>query len=58
VIVNGQQRFYYASYWFVIVDTWPAYWSWDDDVYVDYLDGGYYLCDPLYPQVLVEVIVV
>jgi hypothetical protein len=28
-------------------------WGWDDDVYIDYIDGGYYLLDPFHPGVQV-----
>jgi len=49
-------RFYPGSYfwfggaYFVIVDPIPDYW-YDDQVYVDEYDGGYWLVNPLYPGV-------
>jgi hypothetical protein len=42
-------RFYYSGVWFVIVDPVPDYWG-DGDVYIDDIDGVYYLVNPLYPQ--------
>jgi hypothetical protein len=57
-IVVGRPRFQYASYWFEIVEPWPAGWSYDDDCYIDYVDDGYWLFDPLYPGVRVAVVVV
>ncbi len=51
--VGGHRRFRYGGYWFGLVDPWPEYWSnnWydNDDVYVDYSDGGYYLYNRSYP---------
>ena len=49
VIVEGQPRFQYAGYWFVFVDPWPAEWLYTDDVFVDYVDGDYFLFDVLHP---------
>ena len=47
VVVGGYPRFQYGGYYFNVVDLWPQYWSNDwyanDDVYVDYSGGGYYL---------------
>jgi hypothetical protein len=54
VYVGGHRRFQYGGYWFGMVDPWPEYWSDDwydnDDVYVDYYDGGYYLYNRSYPR--------
>ena len=55
VIVEGSPRFQYAGYTFVIVEAWPAGWSYSDAVYIDFIDGIYYLCDPLYPGVKITV---
>jgi hypothetical protein len=61
VVVGGEPRFQYQGFWFLVVDPWPEYWADDwydtDDVYIDYLDDGYYLCDPRYPGVQLAVIV-
>jgi len=52
--VGGHRRFQYGGYWFGLDDPWPEYWSNDwydnDDVYVDYSDGGYYLYNRSYPS--------
>ncbi|MGC0771868.1 MAG: hypothetical protein WB543_02965 [Candidatus Acidiferrum sp.] len=51
--VGGHRRFHYGAYWFGLDDPWPEYWSNDwydnDDMYVDYSDGGYYLYNRSYP---------
>ena len=49
VMVGGYSRFQYGGYWFGFVEPWPAGWYYTDDVYIDYVDGGYYMYDPYYP---------
>jgi hypothetical protein len=58
VIVGGYSRFQYGGFWFGFDQPWPVAWYYTDDVYVDYIDGGYYLCDPYYPgsRVLISVV--
>jgi hypothetical protein len=52
--VGGRSRFQYGGYWFSMMDPYPEYWgaNWyrDDDMYVDYNDGGYYLYDRRFPS--------
>jgi hypothetical protein len=48
-MVDGYSRFQYGGYWFGFVQPWPADWYYTDDVYVDYINGDYYLCNPSYP---------
>ena len=55
VMVGGYSRFQYGGYWFGFVQPWPIGWYYTDDVYVDYIDGGYYLCDPYYPGARVSI---
>jgi len=56
--VQGQSGIVYGGYSFVFVDTWPAEWSYDDDCYVDYVDGEYFLFDVLHPGVRIALFVV
>lgn len=49
VMVSGYSRFQYGGYWFGFVQPWPVGWYYTDDVYIDYVDGGYYMFDPYYP---------
>jgi hypothetical protein len=58
VIVEGQPRFQFGGYWFIISDPWPAGWMYTDDCYVDYVDGEYFLFDLLHPGVRVALVVV
>ncbi len=49
VIVEGRPRFQYGGYWFGFGEPWPVGWAYTDNVYVDYVDGGYYLYNPVHP---------
>ena len=53
LVVGGYPRFQYEGYWISTVDPWPEYWgdNWydNDDVYVAYVDNGYYMYNPRYP---------
>ena len=49
VLVGGYSRFQYGGFWFGFVQPWPADWYYTDDVYIDYVDGDYYMYNPYYP---------
>ncbi len=55
LVVGGYPRFQYQGYWISLIDPWPEYWGNDwydnDDVYVAYVDNGYYLYNQRYPGV-------
>jgi len=51
VIVEGRPRFTYSGHSFIIVDPWPVGWAYTDAVYVDFIDGAYYLIDPVHPGI-------
>ena len=55
VVVSGYSRFQYGGFWFGFVNPWPVGWYYTDDVYVDYIDGSYYLCNPYYPDTRVSI---
>ena len=57
-MVDGYSRFQYGGFWFGFVDPWPEGWYYTDDVYIDYVDGGYYLYNPYYPGVRIGICVV
>ena len=54
-MVGGYSRFQYGGFWFGFVQPWPVGWYYTDDVYVDYVDGGYYLYNPYYPGARVSI---
>jgi hypothetical protein len=43
--------FGYGGFEFGFLEPWPAGWAYDSDVYVDYVDDGYVLVNPMYPGV-------
>ena len=47
-------RFQYGGYSFGFVDAWPSNWLYTQDVYVIDIGGVYYLCNPMYPGVNIE----
>jgi hypothetical protein len=47
-------RFQYGGYNFGFVGVWPSDWLYTQDVYVCELGDVYYLCNPMYPGVTVE----
>lgn len=52
------ERFQYGGYWFEYTEVWPGDWGYDDDFYIDYVDGDYYLYDERHPGIRILVIVV
>jgi hypothetical protein len=59
IVVDGYPRFQYSGFWFSVVDPWPEYWArtWyeTDDVYVDYVNDGYYMYNRRHPGVAIAV---
>ena len=53
-IYGGHPRFQFGGFWFGFMDPWPEYWSDDwydnDNGYVLYSNGGYYLYNRKYPR--------
>jgi len=56
-IIPNQTRFVYTGYTFVFVDPWPMGWGFDDDCYIDYVDGGYYIFNPMHPGMRVTLMI-
>jgi hypothetical protein len=55
VMVEGRPRFSYGGYSFVMVEPWPVGWAYTDMVYIDFIDGAYYLINPVHPGIRVVV---
>lgn len=49
--VGGYNRFQYGGYWFGYNQAWPAGWGYNDNVYVVYEGGGYYLYNLMHPGI-------
>ena len=47
-------RFEYGGYAFGFVGIWPSNWLYTQNVYVIEIDGVYYLCNPMYPGINLE----
>ena len=58
MIVRDQRQFQYGGYNFEFVDVWPSDWAYTDDLYIDYIDGEYFLFDLLHPGVRIALFVV
>lgn len=57
-VVNvSQPVVVYGGYSFQLAEPWPADWAFDDDVYIDYTDDGYYLFDVLHPGIRIAVFI-
>jgi hypothetical protein len=52
---GGARRFKYGGFWFALVEPGPVAWLYTDSVYVDFLNGGYVLCDPVHPGVYLSI---
>ncbi len=58
-IVNvSQPVVVYRGYSFQLIDAWPSDWSYDDDCYVDDVDGEYFLYDVMHPGIRIAVFVI
>jgi len=56
-IVGGRPHFAYGGYNFEIAQPWPGGWSYNDNCYIDFVDGGYFLFDLRHPGVRIAVTV-
>jgi len=58
-VVNvAQPVVVYGGYSFQLVEAWPSDWDFDDNCYIDYVDGEYFLFDVLHPGIRIAVFVV
>ncbi len=57
-LVGGRPHFAYGGYNFEIVDAWPHAWSYNDNCYIDFVDGGYFLFNLRHPGVRIAVAIV
>jgi hypothetical protein len=54
---SDDRRFNYGGYYWVYNDPWPSGWAYTDAVYVDEVDGEYYLIDPVHPGVQLLIVI-
>jgi DNA mismatch repair ATPase MutL len=48
-MIGGYNRFQYGGYWFGFNEAWPVGWGYNDDCYVEYIDGDYYMFNLRHP---------
>ncbi|MGH9682284.1 MAG: hypothetical protein ACRD4S_01540 [Candidatus Acidiferrales bacterium] len=48
----------YGGYNFEYTEGWPPQWGYGDDLYIEEINGQYYLCDYEHPGIQLIVIVV
>jgi hypothetical protein len=58
IVNQAQPQFVYGGYTFVLQQPWPSEWSYDDDCYIDYVDGDYYMYDLNHPGIQILVFVI
>lgn len=46
---SEDRRFNYGGYYWVHNDPWPSDWAYTDEVYIEEVDGEYFLIDPMHP---------
>lgn len=56
-VQRDTNRFNYGGFWFNYSQPWPGDWDYNDDVYIEDVDGEYYLINPRHPGVRLIVIV-
>jgi hypothetical protein len=57
-IVNvSQPVVVYGGYSWQLAEPWPSDWSYDDDCYIDEVDGEYFLFDALHPGIHIAVFI-
>jgi hypothetical protein len=50
-MIGGYNRFQYGGYWFGYNQEWPDGWGYDDDCYVVYEGGAYYMYNLRHPGI-------
>ena len=50
-MIGGYNRFQYGGYWFGYNQGWPVGWGYNDNVYVVYEGGGYFMYDLMHPGI-------
>jgi hypothetical protein len=53
-MIGGYNRFQYGGYSFGYNQAWPVGWGYDDNCYVVYQDGGYFMYDLMHPGIYIS----
>jgi hypothetical protein len=54
---RDDRRIQYGGYQFEYT-AWPAGWAYNDDFYIEYIDGQYYLIDAVHPERRIVVVLI
>ena len=54
---RDDRRFQYSGFWFQYSEPWPGDWDYNDDIYIEDVDGEYYMFNQRRPGVRILVIV-
>jgi hypothetical protein len=58
-VVNvSQPVVVYSGYSWQLAEPWPSDWSYDDDCYIDEVDGEYFMFDDLHPGIRIAVFII
>jgi hypothetical protein len=58
-VVNvSQPVVVYSGYSWQLAEPWPSDWSYDDDCYIDEIDGEYFMFDDLHPGIRIAVFII
>jgi hypothetical protein len=52
---SPSRRFEYGGFSWALINPWPFGWHYTDSVYVDFVNGGYFLCAPIHPRVYLAI---
>jgi hypothetical protein len=55
-VIGGQPRFQYGGFWLGLGVPWPVAWAYADPVYVEFVDGQYYLYNTRHEGVRLEIV--
>lgn len=55
--INGREGFSYGGYQFAFAQPWPGGWSYNDNCYIEFVDGQYYLYDLSHPGIRIMLVV-
>ncbi|MGH7441843.1 MAG: hypothetical protein ACREKE_04125 [bacterium] len=56
-MVGRHRRFVYGGYRFQVVGPWPTGWGYASPFYIDWIDGAYWMFNPMYPGIRVAIVV-
>lgn len=56
VFFGAYDGFFFGDFEFAFIDPYPVYWGEDAVIYVDDIDGAYFVYNPVYPGIRIAVV--